>query len=107
MVLTADNRSYGNRAFPQKRGSLTADGPCYAKANLKSEREIAGLDDWTVDTVVQRRQALTSWALARWKVDPPPETSYDSPDRIAEVESSDGFEEVGPLDAPDSDDLDE
>lgn len=98
LVLTADNRSYGNRAFPQKRGSLTAEGPCYAQANLQSEREIAAWEEWTVQSIRERRQALASWAVERWKVEAPPETSYESLQRIAEVESTDELDDGDQLD---------
>lgn len=70
LVLTADNSSYGNKPFPDKKGTPGLATPCYANSNLKSERELARYDDWTVDTLRDRRERIVAWALKRWAVTP-------------------------------------
>lgn len=72
LALTADNSSYGNKPFPAKKGSPGSDSPCYANANLKNERELTGWYDWTVDSILERRQRLVDWAIMRWAVDDAP-----------------------------------
>ena len=32
------------------------------------EREIANADDWNPETISDRRERLTEWALHRWRV---------------------------------------
>lgn len=69
LCLTYDNSAYGNKPFPAKRGHPGQDGPCYANSNLFQERELSGLDHWTIDALKKRRDKIVKWALSRWHVD--------------------------------------
>jgi hypothetical protein len=72
LVLTRDNSSYSNRAFPQKRGAAGPGIPaktCYAQAPLAQEQELAQLEDWTPEEIIARQHRLADWALQRWAVD--------------------------------------
>ena len=74
LLLTLDNSSYSNKDFPDKRG---AAGPgerarrCYAQAPLRQEQELASLDDWGPQDVVDRQRRLAEWALDWWAVELP------------------------------------
>nr|WP_246313822.1 DUF262 domain-containing protein [Janibacter alkaliphilus] len=81
LVLTYDNSSYGRKAFAAKRGSPTeTQSPCYARAPLAQEREVAVFADWTPSTISQRQKKLVEFALERWHVPPA------APDVIVAVE---------------------
>jgi hypothetical protein len=69
LCLTSHNSSYGNKAFPDKKGVLGANYPCYANSNLFMERAIAAFSDWDESSLMARRTALVEWALKRWHVD--------------------------------------
>lgn len=71
LCLTKHNSVYGNKCFPIKRGSAGLGKPCYAESPFFGERELALLEDWTPETVAQRRTRLVEWATSRWHVDPP------------------------------------
>ena len=69
LVLTKDNSSLSNKPFPDKKGAIDAEGPCYATSSLFQERELAPLDDWTPEAIDERRARLLDWAKRRWHVD--------------------------------------
>ena len=69
LVLTKDNSSLSNKPFPDKKGTIDAEGPCYATSSLFQERELALLDDWTPEAIDERRARLLDWAKRRWHVD--------------------------------------
>ena len=69
LVLTKDNSSLGNKSFPDKKGTIDANWPCYAKSSLFQERELALQDDWTPKAIDERRARLLDWAKRRWHVD--------------------------------------
>lgn len=71
LTLTEDNSCLGRKPFPQKKGRL-GEACCYANSNLKIERQLAELDDWTPEEIEKRQKRLADWALARWNVEPPP-----------------------------------
>jgi hypothetical protein len=75
LSLTKDNASYGNKPFPDKKGSPGDGKPCYADSPFFMERELATVDDWNPGTLNERRDRLTEWALQRWSV--PPEVAAD------------------------------
>lgn len=75
LSLTKDNASYGNKAFPDKKGIAGSRKPCYAESPFFMERELATLDDWNPATLSDRRTRLIAWALERWRV--PAEISDD------------------------------
>lgn len=70
LSLTKDNASYGNRCFSVKKGTAGIGKPCYAESSFFMERELAAIDDWNPATLGERRDKLTQWALARWRVPP-------------------------------------
>lgn len=81
LVLTADNRSYSNKAFPEKKGTLTAIGPCYLSPNaLASERELGHYEEWTPETILDRHARLLEWVVQRWAISNPPVESIGSVD---------------------------
>ena len=66
LCLTKDNASYGNKPFPEKRGAQGSGHACYAESPLFMERELSTLEEWNVDTLLERRQRLKDWASQRW-----------------------------------------
>ena len=91
LCLTYDNSAYGNKPFPAKRGhSGQVRPPCYANSNLFQERELSGLDHWTIDALKKRRDKMVKWALNRWHVD---QTEPAPPDP-EEVEEQEAEEQV-------------
>lgn len=69
LVLTRDNSSLSNKSFPDKKGTINAEWPCYATSSLFQERELALQDDWTPEAIDERRSRLLDWAKRRWHVD--------------------------------------
>jgi hypothetical protein len=78
LCLTKDNAAYGNKPFPDKRGSLNSRGPCYAQSPFFMERELAKLEDWNPVAVQERKERLVAWALERWMVDVEPAAAATS-----------------------------
>lgn len=75
LCLTYDNSSYGNKCFDAKRGDAETEGRCYAKAELLQERELAALTAWTPTEVRARQARLAEWAMTRWSVARPDEST--------------------------------
>jgi hypothetical protein len=72
LVLTRDNSHYLNFDFPRKRGAAgpgIPQHPCYAQARLAQEQELAAIEDWNSQQVIDRQARLSEWALKRWAVD--------------------------------------
>lgn len=88
------NSTYGNRPFSQKKGSFgekSEDGSvlhCYANSPWLQEQELAQYDDWTVESIKERRTKLLHWARERWGVD-----YGDVSDSVTEAEYKDAEEE--------------
>ena len=70
LSLTFDNSRMSNKAFPEKRGAAGEIG-CYVGSPLFIERKLATYDDWTVGSIVDRRDKIKKWAINRWHVDAP------------------------------------
>jgi hypothetical protein len=70
LCLTQDNSSYSNKPFPDKRGDIGWSRPCYARSFVRQEQELARWDEWTPETIAERREALFEWAKERWAVEP-------------------------------------
>ncbi len=68
LSLTKDNASYGNKPFPEKKGSPGLGRPCYAESPFFMERELGTVDDWDPPSLGDRRERLMGWALERWKI---------------------------------------
>jgi hypothetical protein len=83
--LTSHNASYGNKPFPEKKGSPGDSRPCYANANLFMERALAAFPDWNEAALTVRRQAIVEWALKRWHVE---ETASVEPEAQDERDDS-------------------
>ncbi|CAM3449258.1 DUF262 domain-containing protein [Nocardioides dubius] len=67
LVLTMDNSSYGRKEFVDKRGVPDqVSPPCYYRAALLSEREIANSPTWTPASIRDRLSSLREWALTVW-----------------------------------------
>jgi len=99
--LTYDNSSYSNKPFPEKKGSAGSSKPCYANSNLFQERALCDFDDWTPDSVDERRQRIIDWAVKRWHVDPVSldQSELEEEQELAESDESEE-EETGAVDAP-------
>ncbi len=69
LSLTKDNASYGNKPFPDKKGAAGSGKPCYAESPFFMERELASVDDWNPNRLIERRKHLREWALSRWRVE--------------------------------------
>jgi hypothetical protein len=70
LTLTYDNSALSNKSFPDKKGAPGEDG-CYAGSQLFMEQRLARYEDWTPDTIEERRERIEAWAMARWHVDNP------------------------------------
>jgi len=84
LTLTYDNSSLGNRSFSTKKGASGLKGT-YADSPLFIERELAAVPDWTVESLLARREILANWVLDRWKVDAIPRQTEKSPNTIEEM----------------------
>jgi hypothetical protein len=71
LTLTEDNSCLGRKPFPEKKGWL-GKRCCYANSNLKIERQLAELPDWTPEEAKTRQNKLAAWAMERWHVEAPP-----------------------------------
>jgi hypothetical protein len=45
LSLTQDNSSLSNKAFPEKKGEVNWDRPCYAHSLLLQERDLAEFEE--------------------------------------------------------------
>ena len=68
LTLTKHNSYYLNKPFLEKKGTVDAQGHCYAKSPLYVERELTIWHDWTISTIEERRSRLLEWAKERWSV---------------------------------------
>ena len=68
LTLTKHNSFYGNKPFPDKKGAIDANGPCYARSPFFQEQELAQYDEWTVEAINERRANLLEWAKERWHI---------------------------------------
>ncbi len=74
LCLTLDNSAYSNKPFPQKKGEVGSDKPCYANSILFQEKRLAALENWNKEELLRRREEMVEWAMRRWQVeDAPPE----------------------------------
>ena len=69
LCLTYDNSSYRNKSFPDKKGAYSQERMCYAKSPLYQEKDLCEFDDWTPDTIGQRREKLLSFMWDRWEIE--------------------------------------
>ena len=100
LTLTRYNASLGNRPFPDKKGD-TGRERSYANSAFFQEQEVADVEDWTPDAIVQRRERLLAWAKERWGINMPddnavaeyPEPEEEEEDELEEEEYEDDGEE--------------
>jgi len=71
LTLTYDNSSLGNRSFAAKKGAPGVAGT-YANSPLFIEKQVAGCVEWTETEIIERREAMKTWALVRWKIEAKP-----------------------------------
>lgn len=69
LTLTKHNPYYSNKPFRTKRGSVDAEGHCYAKSPFYVERELTRWENWNASAIKERRAKLLEWAKERWAVD--------------------------------------
>ena len=92
LCLTTDNSSYSNKPFNQKRGKAGASYRCYARGDLVMERDLARYDDWSINSLLERRERMVTWAKSRWglPVDLPASSEKAAVlDEINELDSDD------------------
>ena len=98
LALTQDNSSLSNKPFPEKKGDATWEKPCYANSLLVQERELANFDDWTPQTIRERRKPIVQWALERWSMNESAQGLRSRPEDDAEEEDdvvAEPLEELG------------
>ncbi len=69
LTLTKSNPHLGNKSFPDKKGVAHAENRCYANSLLLVESELTKWEDWTTQSIDERRAMLMTWARRRWHVD--------------------------------------
>lgn len=69
LTLTKHNSHYKNKDFVRKKGSVNSEGHCYSKSPLFVERELERWDEWTVESITERKNVMLNWAKDRWSVD--------------------------------------
>jgi hypothetical protein len=94
LALTSDNSSYGNKTFPEKKGTPGQSTPCYANAPYKMERYLAQFADWTSVELITRRESMVAWALERWGVEEEKADEADAVLNVIEVDDDDQEHEV-------------
>lgn len=92
LALTFDNSSYGNKAFPDKKGKPGTSG--YSNSILFQERALARWDDWTERELLERRKQIVEWAIERWKVEPEAFEGEDEEEPLEDEISPEEGEEV-------------
>jgi len=97
LVLTYDNSRYSNKCFVDKRGEPLMPGAepkaCYAQAELLQERELAAIESWTPQVILERQARLAAWSVQRWPVTPPAGELLDE-DVDIEPDGDDSLEEA-------------
>lgn len=73
LCLTQDNSALGNKPFPDKKG-VPGQQTGYVNSVVFMEKALAGYADWNETALLQRRDEIRKWALARWKVERPLDT---------------------------------
>jgi hypothetical protein len=68
LTLTYDNSWLFNKSFIEKLGQ-PAEPHCYSGSSFFIERQLASYTQWTEIKLVERREQIKSWALARWAMD--------------------------------------
>ena len=66
LALTLGNAELGNKSFPLKKGSSREKNYCYAKSLSRVEWDLTRWDEWTPETIEQRRERMLVWARDRW-----------------------------------------
>ena len=93
LCLTTDNSSYSNKPFNQKRGRAGASYRCYyARGDLVMERDLARYDDWSINSLLERRKQMVTWAKSRWELPVDFQASSEEAavlDEINELDSDD------------------
>ena len=70
LTLTKGNPQLSNKPYPEKVGTPTSNGYCYSRSLLQVETELAASwQDWTRESINQRRARLLEWARSRWHVE--------------------------------------
>ncbi len=91
LTLTEDNSYLGRKSFTDKKGMIGLAHRCYANSNLRIERDLAGIIDWTPTEIEKRQRLLAEWALDRWHVEAPASLPDDSFEALKARAMADGF----------------
>ncbi len=81
LTLTYFNGALSDFPFPEKRDGRPGHTECYARSLLIIEQDLVDYEDWTVDSIQNRREKIRSWALKRWAIPSPvfvPSASFDT-----------------------------
>ena len=68
LTLTKSNSTLSNKCFSDKRG-IEFEGYSYITSPLYVERKLAKWNNWTTESIDERRTQLLDWARKRWHVD--------------------------------------
>ena len=72
LMLTYDNSYYSNKDYAYKRGSVDLERCYFSPRALRQEQEVAQQwAKWTPETIIERQNRLTDWAMTRWSVERP------------------------------------
>lgn len=99
LAFTRYNASLGNKPFTDKAGHTGAERS-YANSAFFQEQELADVEDWTPEAIIDRRERLLAWARERWAVDlsdAAAEPEYPEPeddDELDELEALDDYDEM-------------
>ncbi len=81
LSLTFFSSQPSNKPFPVKRG-LVAAGHGYTDSVIVLEQKLARYEDWTTETIEERRSEIRAWALQRWHVGSPVGEHVRQPKRV-------------------------
>ena len=68
LTLSRYNESLSNRPFPEKKGQAR-EPERYINSSFCQERDLVHYEDWTPETIVERRECIINWAKQRWSID--------------------------------------
>ena len=83
LALTMWNSHYSNKPFTDKKFQPPPNAKCYAEAWFFQENELVQWDEWTPNSISDRREKLLAWAKDRWSVD-----FSDTLDHVPEQETA-------------------
>lgn len=68
LTLSRFNESLSNRPFPEKKGTQGQERR-FISSPFFQENDLVHYEDWTPETIVERRERIIDWAKQRWSID--------------------------------------